>query len=205
MIHVAPQPEPADFDAKVRRPGLSYLASCNGSKIEWKNPKAQLWRRCAKELYDAYQGICCYTAMRIMPSSAAGSDRSSSVEHFVPKSESPELAYEWSNYRLASRKANADRGTQKVLDPFEVEDGWFALDLFTGELAPGEGLNDAVQKAVESTIGAVRLNDPEWTRLRHIYYARFLQQGAVDPQGAMEDLKENAPIVWTAVNGKPKN
>jgi hypothetical protein len=43
----------------------------------------------------------------------------------------PELAYEWSNYRHAIGRVNGCKGNldDLVLDPFEVEDDWFAIQI----------------------------------------------------------------------------
>ena len=64
------------------------------------------------------------------------------VDHFYPKSVRPDMAYEWSNFRLASLKLNCrKREFQDVLDPFTIEPGWFCLSfpslLFSlGQVSP---------------------------------------------------------------------
>jgi hypothetical protein len=64
-----------------------------------------------------------------------GSDQQSTVDHYKPKSAYPELAYEWSNYRLSSATANAKKsGKLSVLDPFSIEDRWFRLNFVTGKV-----------------------------------------------------------------------
>lgn len=51
------------------------------------------------------------------------------VEHFLSKKNRPDLAYEWSNYRYIAGSVNGSKGTHddKVLDPFEVQNGWFEV------------------------------------------------------------------------------
>lgn len=140
---------------------------------------------------------------RIMPSSEGGNN-SSSVEHFVPKSIAPKLAYEWSNYRLASRKANTDRGDKYVLDPFEVDDEWFVLDLFSGVLSANPSLECVLKEKVEQTIGNLKLNSRYWKNIRIRHFERFNKDfteagGNTEEQKKAElQLKTNAPIVWKA-------
>jgi hypothetical protein len=162
LIHVEPQPEPPDFDAKVRKPGLSDLAS----------PEGELrphWRHCATQLWQAYKGVCAYSSLHIPRGTGA-----LSVDHLLPKSKRRELAYEWSNYRLACVRMNARKNDlEDVLDPFEVQDGWFALELSTLEVVPGEGLPDALRAQVQKTIDRLDLNDDEFVRARDAHYSAW--------------------------------
>ncbi len=162
MIHVEPQPEPPDFDACVRQRGLEDLAS----------PEGELrphWRHCAGQLWKAYRGICAYSCLHI-PRGTGGI----SVDHMLPKSKRRALAYEWSNYRLACTRMNARKNDlEDVLDPFEVQDGWFALDLSTLQVVPGEGLPEQVRLRVEETIDRLDLNSDEFTLQRGAYFDDF--------------------------------
>ena len=85
MIRVQEKPEPRDFEDSVRRDGRRFL-------VENPSPSARAlaarpyWRRAAKPLYDAYDGICAYTCHWI-----AFDTGWRSVEHFVPKSVVPAL------------------------------------------------------------------------------------------------------------------
>lgn len=167
MIHVEPQPEPADFDAKVRQPGQADLASSEGEL----RPH---WRRCAAQLREAYQGVCAYSSIYIPHGTGA-----LSVDHLLPKSKRRELAYEWSNYRLACIRMNSRKNDlADVLDPFEVQDGWFALELSTLQVTPREGLPESLRQRVQSTIDRLDLNDDEFIRARAGYSEAF-QSGEV--------------------------
>lgn len=206
MINVQRQPEPADFDEKVRKPGLKYLKLAGKTgKIDWKSPKATVWRNCRNELYAAYKGLCCYVAMHISPSTVNKNDLySASVEHFIPKSQRPELAYEWSNYRLASRKANSDRQTKSVLDPFLVKNDWFELELFSGEVNPNPTLPKNLLSKVINTINNLNLNDYHWKKLRVKYFANYnlaIKNANTEEEVliAQKYLKEFAPIVYQAM------
>jgi hypothetical protein len=168
LIHVEPQPEPPDFDAKVRQPGRADLSS----------PEGELrphWRHCASQLWEAYRGICAYSCLYIPRGTGARS-----VDHFLPKSRRRELAYEWSNYRLACGRMNARKNDlEDVLDPFEVQDGWFALELSTLQVIPGEGLSEELRARVQGTIDRLDLNGGEFTQQREEYFT-LLQEGSVD-------------------------
>ena len=99
---------------------------------------------------------------------------SHSVEHFIPKSINPWLAYEWDNYRLACRKANSDRDKKPVIDPFLVGPDDFRLDLFTQKLFPNPILSKQKQQEVKDTIDNIDLNCDYWVKNRQNYYCEYL-------------------------------
>jgi hypothetical protein len=168
VIHVESQPEPADFDERVRQPGLRQLASGRQLKNVWKKG---LWRESLPELWRAYGGVCAYLVIYIPK--AVGSK---TVDHFVCKSSAPELAFDWSNFRLACSLMNTRKlDFDDVLDPFEVEDGWFTLELSTLEVLPASELSPEVRQRVVATIGRLRLNDPECREVRSEHYSMFLE------------------------------
>jgi hypothetical protein len=56
----------------------------------------------------------------------------------VPVAVRPDLAYEWSNYRLASQKINSYKGkSTAILDPFHIQPGWFVLNFTNLFIEPG--------------------------------------------------------------------
>lgn len=166
MIPVRPAPEPPDFDAKVRQPGLIALAEART------DPLPPYWTTCLDDLWRAYHGVCAYLAVRIAPGTGARS-----TDHAAPKSKHPALAYEWSNYRLVCALMNSRKQAfEDVLDPFEVEPGWFRLELSSLEVLPGEGLSDDVTEAVQKTIRRLKLNDAECVAARDEHYDRYLQR-----------------------------
>lgn len=150
MIPVARQPEYPEFDAQVRQPGLTFLkANRNPSDKDFK--KHNYWSRAAKNLHKAYMGCCAYTTLRLLDMG--------SVDHFLPKTKYPYLAYEWDNYRLARQKINVRKSnTEEIVDPFKVQVGWFVLDLPSCLIRPGDGLGQELRKKVNSTINILQLN-----------------------------------------------
>ncbi len=156
MIHVEKQPEPRspdfDFDGLVRQPGLSALAELTGhpptlkragprikkqaDRVEELTPdvlrRYPYWTRALDALHKAYRGICAYSCFYIELVSGPTTD------HFVALARAEaQHAYEWDNYRLASSLMNTRKNAfPDVLDPFEVQDGWFEINLGTLEVHP---------------------------------------------------------------------
>lgn len=162
MIPVAPQPEPPHFDSQVRRPGTAALA-------RGERPLPPHWRLCLDDLHRAYSGICAYAAIFIPPVTGARS-----VDHFAPKSLSPELAYEWSNYRLTCTMMNArKREFQDVLDPFTILPDCFQLQMTTLEMFPGDWLPADLASSAKRTIFRLKLNAPDCLEARASYYDEY--------------------------------
>ncbi len=164
MIRVEPQPEPPGFDSLVRQPGLKALA-------EGRDPLPSYWRRCLNDLHEDYWGVCAYVAIYINKATGART-----VDHYVAKSSKRELAYEWANYRLACSLVNSRKGAfDDVLDPFEIEDGWFVLELSFLQISPHPELQPDLDLRVQQTIDRLRLNDAECREARAEYYDDYIE------------------------------
>lgn len=203
MIRVLPAPPPPDFDAKVRQPGLRAIAELvggappraagrrhaqiAGSREEIPADKfPPYWSEAAGDLVEAYHRICSYLCLYI-----PGGTGAPSVDHMVPKSTRWDQVYEWGNYRLACALMNARKGAvSSVLDPFDVEDGWFALELVQFQVVQGERLADGVRPSVEATIERLRLNDDTCCAAR-AEFAEDYWEGAI----SVDYLTRHAPFV----------
>lgn len=153
MIRVAVAPEYPDFDTQVRKPGAAFLVTCPAPTSEQFKKKA-FWSRAAKELHAAYRGICAYTAMYL--------PEQGSVDHFLPKTAHPNLAYEWDNFRLASGRVNSSKGhNTEILDPFSIDDDWFHLDIPACLMRPNPALEKPIRAQVSGTINTLRLNQDD--------------------------------------------
>ena len=150
MIPVAPQPEYAEFDEQVRQPGLAFLERiARPTSTEFR--RHNFWRKAMRHLYAAYSGTCAYTTMYLVDGGT--------IDHFLPKSACPRMAYEWSNYRLARQKVNVRKGkTVEVVDPFEVGTGWFVLDFPSCLIRPGREVSAILRKRINATINILQLN-----------------------------------------------
>lgn len=152
LIPIQAQPESPNFSKKVREPGQKFLHN-SPHPTGWDN--REYWQRTLPELYKAYNGICAYCAEWIPYTTG-----DPTVDHFVPKSVQPQLAYEWNNYRLASLKFNGRKGDyQDVLDPFKLEFDWFVLKFPSLQVEPNLTLSDYQERAVANTINRLKLND----------------------------------------------
>lgn len=179
MIRVALQPEPDDFDERVRQPGVSALAENPGTFPTY-------WSRCAEQLWSSYKGICSYVCVIIPRVTGARS-----VDHLFPKSKNPDLAYEWSSYRLACSLMNSrKRDFEDVLDPFEIEDGWFVLELSFLQVLPAPDLDEENRSRIQATIDRLKLNDKDCISARAMYYDAYIAGGLT-----FEYLEQWSPFV----------
>ena len=223
MIRVTPAPEPPDFDVKVRQPGLLAIAEMTGqmpthprksgkafkqrTRKEVQSDGTRIavlinrpddlapseiepyWTAAIDDLMQAYDEVCAYSCFRIHPVTGAAS-----VDHMAPKSRAWNRVYEWDNYRLAAARLNARKNAcGDVLDPFEVQYGWFELELVGFQVIPGQRLaeDDDIRKQVQNTRERLRLNDVRSEReedavsywASHISFARLMKES---PFVAME-------------------
>ena len=90
------------------------------------------------------------------------------VEHFRPRSQFPELVYEWSNLLLACHDCNHAKGPKwpagGYVDPCArsrsaYPEQYFDFDLFSGDLIPKSGLTAARRVKAERMILDLRLNE----------------------------------------------
>ena len=191
MIPVQAQPEPAAFDADVRKKGLAYLQK-HGFPLDQPLPlKADIepyWRACLTDLHRAYGGVCAYVGVFFERVMGGGS-----VDHFIAKSANAGLAYEWDNYRLACSTMNSrKRDYNDVLDPFLLAPDLFRLQLSTGHIYPNPTLDAAPMRIVEETIGRLGLDDPQCREMRARWYQDYLEH-----QLPSDYLKNKAPFVWS--------
>ncbi len=174
MIHVNPADKPPDFDQSVRMPGLRAIAELVGEEPEPPRTAGRRFRKTAErredikpqefptywgdaieDLMTAYRRICAYSCFRIHPVTGARS-----VDHMAPKSRAWDQVYEWGNYRLCSSRLNARKNNfGDVLDPFEVEDGWFVLELVGFQVVPAPELEEGTKRRVLATIERLGLNE----------------------------------------------
>lgn len=190
MIPVSAQPEPAAFDAEVRKKGLAHLNKKGFPLDQPLPPKADIepyWRACLTDLHQAYSGVCAYLGVFFERVMGGGS-----VDHFIAKSASAGLAYEWVNYRLACSTMNSrKREYSDVLDPFFLAPDLFRLQLSTGHIYPSPALNAAPMRLVEETIERLGLDDPQCRELRARWYQDYLEHKLPSVY-----LKSKAPFVW---------
>lgn len=189
MIRVQLAAEPPTFDASVRQRGLDAIRERVGEAPLKKRPGPKLdkvassrdaipadkfppfWRDALEDMLVAYKRLCAYTCLYIERVTGGAT-----VDHMLPKSTHWDQVYEWRNYRLACGLMNGRKNDARdVLDPFEIEDGWFALELDDCQVISGPGLDDATKARVEATIARLRLNDLDCLRARQEYVFAYLE------------------------------
>jgi uncharacterized protein (TIGR02646 family) len=172
VIPVTPQPEPIDFDAKVRTPGLKWLRDHGiDPSLPPPDPKKlpTYWRNVQIDLWRAYAGVCAYLTIYFEWPSGA-----SSTDHFIAKSRLANQAYEWSNYRLSCLGMNRNKGNfEDILDPFDIQPNTFTLNLASGRIAANLALPPVERTLAEATIRRLKLDAPETNRMRAEHYTLY--------------------------------
>lgn len=201
MIRVQPAEEPATFDALVRQPGLRKLAKRVGAggtgrgrplkniyRCREEIPSEEFpkeWRKALPELSRRYHQLCAYAALYIEEGTG-----DATVDHFVPVSADWRTAYEWSNYRLACGLVNTAKRLAQPLDPFKIEDDWFALELVGFQVEPGDGTVDPLRSEIRTTIKVLDLNCAALCLQRSSDAENFFE-GHI----SLEYLRRRAPLV----------
>jgi len=195
MLPFRLQQEPPSFDDNVRQKGLSWIRNTPDAS-QRKRPQ-NYWRHCLTDLRHAFQNICPYAAMRI--------DAKGTVDHFESwartKATNPGLAYEWSNYRFCSSAMNSlkNKFDEDVLDPFEVQNGWFRVTLPDMQLILTDQVPPAQRALAERTIERLQLRDGEdLIEFRLEWYNQYKAGG----EPILEMMESWAPLVATAIREK---
>ena len=159
MIPVIEQNEPDSFHEKVRIKGQQFLKS-NSFPDKLKD----YWRFALNDLYSSYNKICAYSAIWCKRSAA-------SVDHYIPKNVNYELAYEWTNYRLADRHLNSYKNKyQDVVDPFKIKEGAFELIFPSLRIIGGPNL---CKSKANLTINRLKLNSQMLIEERGSYLKEY--------------------------------
>lgn len=181
MIPVVLAKEPADFDAKVRQPGLAAIDELVGraSRIGRRGPRRRkvaetesmisakdfppFWRNALDDMMRAYEQRCAYLAMFIEDTG------SPTVDHVVPKSYAWNKVYEWVNYRLCTAIVNSKKGELLgLVDPVAAKVGWFELDLASYRVVRGASTPKAASSKVDATLPLLNLRDCRLQRKRYV-------------------------------------
>ncbi len=223
VIPVKEQPEPTkasgfDFHHEVYERGEDAIRQLAGLPPlrKWKGRKVKArvagvddvtgamlreydhWTRAMPALHAAYRGYCAYHARYLEWVDGPTTD------HFVALKSSADpgsadalmLVYSWSNYRLAGGFVNGVKAAiATVLDPFSIEDGWFALNLgnfhtVVGPSAPAEQVD-----AIEHTIRALHLDRGPIVECRQRAARRYWHPPAGQPPIPFWSLEEDQPFL----------
>ncbi|XBT44327.1 hypothetical protein ABNP32_01895 [Pseudomonas viridiflava] len=185
MIRLTLAQEPAEFDAKVRQPGLRALDEMVGNPVArtagkpYKVKAARkedlksvdfpaYWTESTPDLLESYGRLCAYTSFYIHKVTGAPS-----VDHAVAKTKNWRLAYEWTNYRLVCSLMNSRKGVKNLLDPTAVHDEWFELEFVSFQVIPRPGLGGPLAAIVQHTIDELGLNEKSCIDVRTEYAEEY--------------------------------
>ena len=168
MIKINLPSPPDNYEAEVKIPGNNFLKhSPNPSTPEWK--KHNYWAKLHNYLYTQHNGICLYCASWTPRQSILNRlDHHTSVDHFQPKTHHPELAYEWSNFRLCRERLHQYKADfEDVLDPCSISNDWFYLDFTSFLIKPSSTVADlALKQKISNTVSRLRLNSDDYVNER---------------------------------------
>ncbi len=185
-----PIPEPDDFDTKCRQKGNEWLIK----NPECKRPK-DYWGIFRGELAAAFKERCAYGALRI---------GQGTVDHHVSCHEDNKLAYEWSNYRYVDGWMNSSKNKKPsscFLDPFEVEDGWFEIELPSLQMTTTTKIPAKFRERAEYTLNELPLkNDERIIRQRRAWLKEY-EEGNITIQG----LYKFAPLIAKALENSDQS
>ncbi len=193
MIPVATLDEPPHFDTNCRVAGTAWLAA-NPTKDC--HERSDLWSPFRAALRKGFSERCGYLAIKLHVGGV--------VDHYVSCTEDRAKAFEWSNYRYASetvnsRKSALDKQKIKVLDPFDVKNGWFRVILPSFELALTDTVDADMRKLAQDTLKELHLDTGyEAIEARWSVYQSHWNEGAINLAG----LRKDAPLIADAVEAR---
>jgi hypothetical protein len=166
MMRVPLYPEPVDFQLNVGARGRIFLAATpHPSNVQWRNK--EYWNLAHDSLYGLYGGICVYCASWTARRGDLRIQGNTSVDHFLPKSLRPDLAYQWENFRLCRSQLNQRKDQfLDVMDPVAINNDWFQLNFYTFFIEPNPGANEIVRNRVIETTNRLGLNDNDYVKER---------------------------------------
>jgi hypothetical protein len=186
MIPVRKVEEPGEFDTKARIPGNKWLKRNPNSR---KRPPAY-WSEFTPQLEKGFKKLCGYAAM-LDPTGGT-------VDHYLSYKNRPDLTYEWSNYRFASAILNSSKKKEdnRVLDPYEVGEGWFEILLPSLIMRTTSTVPAKLRKKADYTLDRLQLrNGVRVIRWRQSWY-EFYKSGNMN----LNMLRQVAPLIAAAVD-----
>jgi hypothetical protein len=184
MIRVTLPLEPDDFNDDCRVPGNQWLAAHADPTEDPPNR----WRDYTSVLRAGFNNRCGYLAIW---------DLNGTVDHYLSVDNHRHLAYEWTNYHYATGWLNSSKQNldQQVLDPLQVRDEWFEMDLASLHMRLTAAVPARIRPIAEFTLRRLKLDyGPKIIDIRAIYWDLF-QTGGMD----LGSLDREIPLMATAV------
>jgi hypothetical protein len=184
MIPFSKIPKPNDFQQRVEQRGAKWLA-----KYPTASRPTDYWSEFKNELADGFRNLCGYSCMY----TPVGT-----VDHFISWKEDRNKAYDWSNYRFSAGWLNSSKQdllSIQVLDPFEVQHGWFEIILPSLQLILTTRIPEKYRKNAQFMLERLHLRDDERVmRQRREWYQMYLTN-----ELTLDGLRKKAPQIAAAV------
>jgi hypothetical protein len=183
MILVLPVAEPEGFDQACRSRGKTWLA-----EHEVTLRPRDYWSPFREQLAKGFADRCGYLGMYIT---------SGHIDHHRPIKTHRELAYEWSNYRYVDSCINQCKGSlgDELLDPYEVEEGWFEIELPSLQMRATERVPEAMKDRAAFTLRRLQLRDGEAALRYRRMWLEIYERGGVD----LKTLDQIFPLLSEAL------
>lgn len=195
MIPVAnPIPEPPDFDTECRIRGGAWLGPRLLSPGSVPGRPPDYWSPFRPALADGFSNRCGYNGYDVPDGT---------VDHHVSWHENPALAYEWTNYRFIQGAVNSSKGSYPaadLLDPFEVQPGWFEILLPSCQMVATAQIPAEYRQRAENTLIRLGLRDREnYVRCRRRWLGLYDAAPAEKRPGVLYVLDQKFPLLADAI------
>lgn len=129
------------------------------------------------------KNLCAYSAFYIRPAEIH------TIDHFLPKSKRLDLAFEWNNFRFCCSLVNSKKkDATDILDPFQIQPLWFALNFWDFSIYPSDELPIPLKIQVQHTIDTLGLNRNPFKNRRKFDYDEY--------KTCPDSLRKYSPFVW---------
>lgn len=187
MIHVARHPPPERFERDVRDPGLRWLENDNNRN---RNRPRNFWKHCRDDLEREFESRCGYAATWIP---------SGQTDHFVSWNRCKgcnehHRAYEWENLRWIAPELNSLKSDHDLLDPFEVQDGWFEIHLPSLRLRMTDAIPAERREMAAATLRVLKLESGSLVRKWRQEELRLFASGA-----SLSAIMRRTPLLGRAL------
>jgi len=194
MIPVTnPIPKPEGFIIDCEIPGIAWEAAHPDS-----HDFPALWCKYQPQLAEGFHDRCGWWAMRI----ADGA-----VDHYLSKKFHRDRAYDWDNYRYISTSVNSSKRNHdaSILDPFEIQPGWFEVHLPSMLLLRTSIVPREFQAKADFTIEELRLVRGNKVRRNRLGWYESYKNSHITDLGlaAYAPLVAEAVVKWRATKNLP--
>ncbi len=183
--------KPEGFDKKCKEPGDKWVRENPKPDPIPKGYRRELpshWTKFAEDVRIMFRGICGYSFMY----DASGG----SIDHYISQKTDEDLAYEWTNYRLAMERINKSKQNKddQVLDPFDADDAWIDVQLPSMQYRTAKDVPEPFKGKIDFMLEHMKLiNDEALIRPRRMWFNQYLLGKLT-----IEGLREYAPVLARA-------